>query len=189
MSFKKEMGVAGDGRERVVVLGSGWAGYRLLQDLDPNKYQVMVVSPRNHFLFTPLLASSAVGGSEIGSICQSIRPLAAKRKARFYEAKAVDLQKHAKMLKCETLDGREFPLFYDKLIIAIGFQANDFGIPGIFFILLSRADLSASVVQFLVSTCVINHTHISIANQQSSLGGKEDGQHTYVYPKPVATML
>jgi hypothetical protein len=35
-----------DNRERVVVLGSGWAGYTLSRELNPKKYQVVVVSPR-----------------------------------------------------------------------------------------------------------------------------------------------
>ncbi|CAD7955537.1 unnamed protein product [Amoebophrya sp. A25] len=116
-------------KERLLVLGSGWSGYRLIQDVDSGKYHVMVVSPRNHFLFTPLLASASVGGSDIASICNPIRPLVAKKHGRFYEARALSLDKKKKTVKCQTLDGREFPLSYDKLVINIGFQANDFGIP------------------------------------------------------------
>ncbi|CAD7967020.1 unnamed protein product [Amoebophrya sp. A120] len=115
-------------KERLVILGSGWAGYRLLQDVDHEKYQVSVVSPRNHFLFTPLLASASVGGSDISSICHPVRPLVAEKDGRFYEARAISLDKKKKMIQCQTLDGREFPLAYDKLVISIGFQANDFGI-------------------------------------------------------------
>ena len=33
-------------RERIVILGSGWAGYTLSRELNPKKYQVVVVSPR-----------------------------------------------------------------------------------------------------------------------------------------------
>lgn len=43
-----------DKRERVVVLGSGWAGFTLARDLDPKKFQVVVVSPRSYFVFTPV---------------------------------------------------------------------------------------------------------------------------------------
>ena len=52
------------GRDRVVILGSGWGGYRLAKDLDKSKFDVTVVSPRNHFLFTPLLPSTSVGTLE-----------------------------------------------------------------------------------------------------------------------------
>ena len=51
-------------KERVVVLGAGWGGFRVAKDLDKNKYDVSVVSPRNHFLFTPLLPSTTVGTLE-----------------------------------------------------------------------------------------------------------------------------
>ncbi len=52
------------GRERVVVLGVGWGGFRVAKDLDKTKFDVSIVSPRNHFLFTPLLPSTTVGTLE-----------------------------------------------------------------------------------------------------------------------------
>ena len=52
------------GRDKLVVLGTGWGSYAVLQDIDKSKYDVIVVSPRNHFLFTPLLASTTVGTLE-----------------------------------------------------------------------------------------------------------------------------
>jgi NADH:ubiquinone reductase (non-electrogenic) len=102
-------------REKIVLIGCGWAGYRFLSEIDANKYRVQVVSPRNHFLFTPLLASAAVGGSTLESICTPIRPLAAEKHAKFYEAKARWLEKDTKSVICETLDGRRFPLHYDRV--------------------------------------------------------------------------
>lgn len=44
------------GRERLVILGTGWGGARLARDIDPTKYDITVLSPRNHMVFTPLLA-------------------------------------------------------------------------------------------------------------------------------------
>ena len=51
-------------KPRVVVLGVGWGGFRVAKDLDKSKFDVSVVSPRNHFLFTPLLPSTTVGTLE-----------------------------------------------------------------------------------------------------------------------------
>ena len=51
-------------RERVIILGSGWAGFGLSRKLDTKYYQPVVISPRNYFVFTPLLASAAVGTLE-----------------------------------------------------------------------------------------------------------------------------
>ena len=36
-------------KERIVILGAGWGGFRLAKDLDKNQYDVTVISPRNHF--------------------------------------------------------------------------------------------------------------------------------------------
>lgn len=46
-------------KKKIVIVGSGWSGYRVATDLDYTKYDVELVSPRNHFLFTPLLPSTA----------------------------------------------------------------------------------------------------------------------------------
>lgn len=60
-------------RERIVILGSGWAGYVLTRNLDPKKYHITVISPRTYFVFTPLLTDSAVGTLEFRNILESVR--------------------------------------------------------------------------------------------------------------------
>jgi NADH dehydrogenase FAD-containing subunit len=42
-------------RQRLVVLGTGWGGARLARDIDTSKYDITIISPRNHMVFTPLL--------------------------------------------------------------------------------------------------------------------------------------
>lgn len=59
-------------KPRVVVLGSGWAGCRLMKELDTDIYDVVCVSPRNHMVFTPLLASTCVGTLEFRSVAEPI---------------------------------------------------------------------------------------------------------------------
>ncbi len=44
-------------KKNLVVLGSGWAATSILKDLDTTHFNVTFVSPRNYFLFTPLLPS------------------------------------------------------------------------------------------------------------------------------------
>ena len=61
------------GRERIIILGSGWAGFVLSRRLKREKFQVVVVSPRSYFVFTPLLAGSAVGSQEFRAILEPIR--------------------------------------------------------------------------------------------------------------------
>ena len=52
------------GRKKLVILGTGWGSYKVLRAVDKKVYDVIVVSPRNHFLFTPLLCSTTVGTLE-----------------------------------------------------------------------------------------------------------------------------
>ena len=57
-------GFSSQGKEKIVILGVGWGGFRVARDLDKTKFDVTIVSPRNHFLFTPLLPSTTVGTLE-----------------------------------------------------------------------------------------------------------------------------
>jgi len=90
-----------------------------------------VISPRNHLLFTPMLPSSAVGTVNQRSICQPVRPVCVRKNARFYESRVVGIDKKEKHVVCRTLQGEEYNIAYDKLVISVGFQPNDFGVPGV----------------------------------------------------------
>lgn len=58
---------------RVVVLGTGWAAHAIAKVVDAQKLDVCVVSPRNYFVFTPMLAAASVGTVEYRSILEHIR--------------------------------------------------------------------------------------------------------------------
>lgn len=60
-------------KEKIAVLGTGWGAASFLKDIDTNKYDVTVISPRNYFLFTPMLAGASVGTVEYRSITEPIR--------------------------------------------------------------------------------------------------------------------
>ncbi|KAF2769842.1 FAD/NAD(P)-binding domain-containing protein [Teratosphaeria nubilosa] len=139
----QELDEARDGRERVVVLGSGWAGYTLARDLDSRKFQPVVVSPRSYFVFTPLLASTSVGTLEFRTALEPVRRRNAT--AAFFQGwgDAVDFEK--KVLEVEEAvddplqgralkqkeKGKVFGMKYDKLIVAVGCYAQTFGTPGV----------------------------------------------------------
>lgn len=46
------------GRERIVIVGSGWAGFKLTQGLDDKKFDITVISPADTVPYTPLLVSN-----------------------------------------------------------------------------------------------------------------------------------
>lgn len=77
----------------MVVLGSGWGATSFLKNLDTEEYNVVVISPRNYFLFSPLLPSVTVGTLEPRSIIQPTRYITRhkKRRVAVYEAEAQDV--------------------------------------------------------------------------------------------------
>lgn len=116
--------------ERVVILGSGFAGVRVARGLDAGRFETTLVSPRNHFLFTPLLPSTTVGTLEFRSIIDPVR--LACPKARYVQASARSVDAARKVLFCESpLDGRSFEIPYDTLVVAVGAASRTFGVPGV----------------------------------------------------------
>lgn len=148
-------------KQRVVILGSGWAGYALARTLDPAKFERVVVSPRSHFVFTPLLASTAVGTLEFRAVVEPVRRLG----VTFHQAWADDVDFDRKVVRVEVNVGddaaadttRRFlaagprsssggdddaassrpgkgPMVdvpYDKLVVAVGAYTQTFGIDGV----------------------------------------------------------
>lgn len=58
--------------KKVLILGTGWAGNKIARNLDKKLFDVRVVSPSNHFLFTPLLPSTTVGTLEFRAIQEPV---------------------------------------------------------------------------------------------------------------------
>jgi NADH dehydrogenase FAD-containing subunit len=125
-------------RKTVVVLGSGWAAHALMKVADCSKLRLIVVSPTNHFVFTPMLASSAVGTVEYRSMTEAVRstnPLIDD----YLEGKAVgvNVEKKTVTVKLNSLlegireeDSPTIDVAYDHLICSVGCRVNDRGVPG-----------------------------------------------------------
>ncbi|CAN1166986.1 Internal alternative NAD(P)H-ubiquinone oxidoreductase A1, mitochondrial [Linum perenne] len=129
-------------KARIVVLGSGWAGCRLMKGIDTTIYDVVCVSPRNHMVFTPLLASTCVGTLEFRSVAEPvgrIQPaISSEPGSYFFLSNCKGIDPHNHVVKCETVtDGPnavepwKFSVAYDKLVIALGAEATTFGIQGV----------------------------------------------------------
>ncbi|ONK75952.1 uncharacterized protein A4U43_C03F22290 [Asparagus officinalis] len=129
-------------KPRVVVLGTGWAGCRFLKELDTEMYDIVCISPRNHMVFTPLLASTCVGTLEFRSVAEPVSQiqsaLAGAPNSYFYLANCsgIDTDKHE--VYCEVAAGAGLPrdpyrfkVAYDKLVIAAGAEPLTFNIKGV----------------------------------------------------------
>ncbi|GFY41871.1 internal alternative NAD(P)H-ubiquinone oxidoreductase A1, mitochondrial [Trichonephila inaurata madagascariensis] len=120
-------------KERVVILGSGWGSYSVLKNIDRRLFEVKVITPRDHFLFTPLLCSTAVGTLEFRSITEPIRNVGFDDPSDFLLACAEELDVSSQTIYCRSvLDQKsQFSVSYDKLIIGVGCISNTFGVPGV----------------------------------------------------------
>jgi NADH dehydrogenase len=111
-------------KPKLVILGTGWGSVALLKTLNPDDYHVVVVSPSNHFLFTPMLPSATVGTLELRSLVEPIRRIVRRVHGHFLKAMAEDVDFSAKMVEVSAVgaDGvkQHFYLPYDKLIIGVG---------------------------------------------------------------------
>jgi NADH dehydrogenase FAD-containing subunit len=135
----------------------GWAGYDFARYLDHSKYHAVIVSPRSYFVFTPLLASTAVGTLEFRTAVEPVRSY--RTKADFYQGWADSVDFVNKKISVEEavddpllglamtgdrndpsaklsskrphMKGKLFDLSYDKLIIAVGTYCQTFNIPGV----------------------------------------------------------
>ncbi|KAH6882988.1 hypothetical protein BKA58DRAFT_416844 [Alternaria rosae] len=125
-------------KKTLVVLGTGWGSVSLLKKLDTENYNVIVVSPRNYFLFTPLLPSCTVGTIEHRSIMEPIRNFLRHKKAqvKYYEAEAtkIDYEKKVVYISDDSdikgdVSQTEVP--FDMLVVGVGAENATFGIPGV----------------------------------------------------------
>ncbi len=107
----------------VVILGAGFGGLRVAQELDTRQVRVTVVDRQNHHLFQPLLYQVATAGLAAPDIAQPIRSLLKKKsnlEVMLAEVESVDLA-------TRTVRLDEGELRYDYLVIALGGQTSYFG--------------------------------------------------------------
>ncbi|KAJ3324893.1 NADH:ubiquinone oxidoreductase [Boothiomyces sp. JEL0866] len=125
-------------KKTLAILGSGWAATSFLKDLDTENFNVIMVSPRNYFLFTPLLPSCTVGTIELRSIMQPLRYITRfkNREVMFVEADCTNIDSNAKTITIKDnsevtglVSERTLP--YDYLVVATGSENATFGIPGV----------------------------------------------------------
>jgi NADH:ubiquinone reductase (non-electrogenic) len=114
--------------------GSGWGAVSLLKKLDTENYNVVVISPRNFFLFTPLLPSCTTGTIEHRSIMEPLRNILRHKKVavKFYEADATKIDHERKVVHISDdsdikgdISQTEVP--YDMLVVAVGATNATFG--------------------------------------------------------------
>ena len=114
-------------KEKIVVIGGGFAGLNLCKHLDRDKYDVCLVDRNNFHCFPPLFYQVASSGLVSANICFPFRRELKKLRNVSYHmghVKDVDLGKREITTSYETIS-------YDRLVIAAGSPNNYFGLEGL----------------------------------------------------------
>ncbi len=116
-------------KERIVIIGGGFAGLNLAKHLDKKKFDITLVDRNNYHSFPPLFYQVASGGLDPGSISFPFRREFRKksmRGVRFHmgDVRQIDIS-GKKLLTGEHI------IHYDKLVIAAGTTNNFFGNNGL----------------------------------------------------------
>ena len=111
-------------REKIVIIGGGFAGLQMARHLNNNpKYKVMVIDKMNHHMFQPLFYQVATGRIEPSNISFPFRKIFQKSKNIQFRMTNVK-----KIIPSENkIIGEEGVFTYDKLVIATGCKTNFFG--------------------------------------------------------------
>ena len=109
--------------KRIVVIGGGFGGLKLLNRISSKYYQVVLIDKNNYHNFQPLLYQVATSGLEPDSIAYPLRKILWK-KSEFYFRNTTALRIDSKARQLITEAG---PIDYDYLIIATGSRTNYFG--------------------------------------------------------------
>ncbi len=102
----------------------------MLLRLPRNLYDVTLVSPRNYFLFLPLLPSAVTGTVELRSIVEPVRRRLPHVRVLEGAASAVDWER--RVVRAQgAVDAAPFEVPFDTLVIAVGGRPSDYGVPGV----------------------------------------------------------
>ncbi|WP_017730384.1 NAD(P)/FAD-dependent oxidoreductase [Nafulsella turpanensis] len=110
-------------KPRVVIIGGGFAGLRIIKKLEKENLQVIMLDRHNYHTFQPLLYQVATAGLEPGSIAGPLRQVMEEKEDFHFRMAKVTRINHEK----KTVSTPLGELSYDYLIIACGTKTNYFG--------------------------------------------------------------
>lgn len=115
-------------KQRIVVIGGGFAGLNFIKHIDRKRYDVVLVDRNNYHSFPPLFYQIASSGLEPASISfpfrREMRKMKNKPSYHMGDVKSIDLASREVHTDQDTLP-------YDMLVIATGTTNNFFGIEGL----------------------------------------------------------
>ncbi|MGO9898216.1 MAG: NAD(P)/FAD-dependent oxidoreductase [Solirubrobacteraceae bacterium] len=114
---------------RVVVIGGGFGGLRVVKDLRGADVEITLIDRRNFHLFQPLTYQVATGALSPGEIAYPLRALFKKRRdVHVLQGNVEGIDADTRTVRLATIDGLEPPpISYDTLVVAAGSAYSYFG--------------------------------------------------------------
>lgn len=108
---------------RIVIIGGGFGGMNLAQNLKKAPYQIVILDKRNYHTFQPLLYQVGTSGLEPDSIAYPLRKVIKNQENMFFRmAEVSHIDTELQKIRTDVGD-----LTYDHLVIATGTKTNFFG--------------------------------------------------------------
>lgn len=105
--------------KKIIIVGGGFGGLytlkNLLKNQLPNEFDIILISEKNYFLFTPMIHEVATGGLDQELIVESIREVIKKNDVNFVNQKVIKVN-----LDKKTVVTANSELTYDYLVLATG---------------------------------------------------------------------
>ena len=110
-------------KQKIVVIGGGFAGIQLVRQLDANLFDVLLIDKINHHQFQPLFYQVATSQLEPSSISFPLRNVfKGKKNLQIRLAEVLTINEASSTITTTIGD-----FHYDYLVIAIGCKTNFFG--------------------------------------------------------------
>lgn len=116
-------------RKTIAIVGGGFGGVRAALDLARRagtQHDIVLLSDKPHFEYTPTLYKVVTGGSAL-EVCIPLATIFRDLPVRLVEARVTDIDLSQRTIKCES----GYTTTYDYLVLALGSETAYFNIPGL----------------------------------------------------------
>ncbi len=118
---------------RILILGGGYVGLytalRLQSRLRSGQARVTIVEPRSYMTYQPFLPEASAGSLSPRHVVVPLRRVL--RRCEVIHARVVALDHAARTARLDPIDGPEYDLGYDIVVVALGSVARTLPIPGL----------------------------------------------------------
>jgi NADH dehydrogenase len=117
---------------RIVIVGGGYAGFytawKLEKKLRPREAELVIIDPRPYMTYQPFLPEVAAGSVEARHAAVSLR--SHLRRTRIIAGGATMINHSEKAITVRPVDGEDFTVRYDTIVVTAGAVTRKLPIPG-----------------------------------------------------------